>query len=315
MKSTIHVTLLLYLCFFLFEHSHVKAATCVGSPSVESSFYCERWNDTNACSAHQTSFCVWNEGDQGCFQDCSLVDNSEDCSGISNCHWVQIPAWVWLAINIPVWCLVVGICKCCYHKRVNAGDSVLPLTSNSAATASLVSKSSLIVWCWKEISRQMDLHSEAAIAGGNWIKYDPKSRQVLEAAFQNNPMESCHPSSQYIVDFQSMIQTNSMTGFQRKVVRVDLRQAVADHVWCWQESPTQMHKHKYFSIISGCWIKYNESLSLRLETAFQIEGVTDCTLLDDEVVDFETMKMTNISTGRQCDLQIMPRPMIPLEEY
>jgi hypothetical protein len=152
----------------------------------------------------------------------------------------------------------------------------------------------------------MDLHSEAAIAGGNWIKYDPKSRQVLEAAFQKNPMESCHPSSQYIVDFQSMIQTNTMTGFQRKVERVDLRQAVADYVWCWQESPTQIHKR---------WIKYNDSLSLRLETAFQIEGATDCTLLDDDVVDFETMKMSNISTGRQCNVQNMPRSMIPLEEY
>lgn len=315
-SMTRQVTLRFYpLCCLLLAQSSVVTASCEGSPSIDdiSTSSCEQYNDADSCSAqNMIHFCVWDG--QSCFQDlpseCS-ADNSDDCNAVPGCQWHQVPTWLWLAINVPVWFLVVALCLCCFHKKMNSGDSVLPMSNNNHETAAVSNDhndSTLIVWCWKESSRQMHRHAESTIlGGGNWIKYDVASRRALEAAYQSNCRGSCQPNSQCTVDFQSMIQQNLATGFQRKVVRVDLRQAVADFVWCWQESPSRIHKHKYSTIVDHCWIKYEERLSKRLETAFQIEGVTECTLLDDDVVDFETMRMTNICTGRQCNVRKMPR--------
>eukprot|EP00980_Cylindrotheca_fusiformis_P029131 scaffold22736_cov111-Cylindrotheca_fusiformis.AAC.6 len=318
--------------------------------SVKNRSTCQQWNDTVSCSSSISSLsCVWDEVSQTCIllpfsphmmEDCFILDTSTDCNVIPGCEWVEDddndndddseqPVWLWLAINIPVWFLGFFVCTCCYHKKMNTGNSVLPLTNRSYSNIlsnddqEQTANSKMILWCWKEASRLIDRHPPESIVGGTWIKYDAATQTQLEAAYQksnnNNNADGgsdCQLLSDYrIVSFQFMIQVKITTGFQRKVVRIDLRKAIENYVWCWKEvlpSSTatmysQYSRKSRILIGRDGWIQFENHLNLRLEAAFQIEGVTECTLLDDDVVDFETMQMTNIYTEKQCRVQRMPR--------
>ena len=80
------------------------------------------------------------------------------------------------------------------------------------------------VWCWKETDGQMHKHKSDTIYGDPadcWIKYDSPISSKLEKAFQDNKMGDCSPSSGYTINFVTMKQTKTATGYQRDVKRVD----------------------------------------------------------------------------------------------
>jgi hypothetical protein len=81
------------------------------------------------------------------------------------------------------------------------------------------------VWCWKETASQMSNHSPSSMYGGPaicWIKYDDVANAKLESSFQAQGQNGeMSPSSGYMVDFMTMKQTKTSTGFQRDVQRVD----------------------------------------------------------------------------------------------
>mmetsp|Transcript_24532 Transcript_24532/g.60155 ORF Transcript_24532/g.60155 Transcript_24532/m.60155 type:complete len:399 (+) Transcript_24532:1273-2469(+) len=89
------------------------------------------------------------------------------------------------------------------------------------------------VWCWKETQGQMGNHSSSAIYGNPsdcWIKYDDVANAILESAFQAQGTNGeISPSNGYMVNFTTMKQTKTATGFERDVQRVDANDEVASY--------------------------------------------------------------------------------------
>jgi len=54
-----------------------------------------------------------------------MIGNPQDCNKIHGCYWAEIPVWVWLAINVPVWLLVAAVCLICYHRHVGPSRIVV----------------------------------------------------------------------------------------------------------------------------------------------------------------------------------------------
>ena len=54
-----------------------------------------------------------------------------------------------------------------------------------------------------------------------WIKYDSSASNKLESAFQANKRGDCSPTSGYVVNFVTMKQTKTATGYKREVQRVE----------------------------------------------------------------------------------------------
>jgi ABC-type branched-subunit amino acid transport system substrate-binding protein len=81
-----------------------------------------------------------------------------------------------------------------------------------------------IQWCWQETSRCMDQHTPDLIIGNPadcWVKYNEDSHTNLEAAFQEQGGKGkFEPMAGYVVDFGTMVQTKTATGFQRSVQRL-----------------------------------------------------------------------------------------------
>jgi ABC-type branched-subunit amino acid transport system substrate-binding protein len=81
-----------------------------------------------------------------------------------------------------------------------------------------------IQWCWQETSQVMEKHTTNVIVGNPaecWVKYDEDSHTNLEAAFQEQGGKGkFEPMAGYVVDFGTMVQTKTATGFQRNVQRL-----------------------------------------------------------------------------------------------
>mmetsp|Transcript_6390 Transcript_6390/g.15012 ORF Transcript_6390/g.15012 Transcript_6390/m.15012 type:complete len:192 (-) Transcript_6390:421-996(-) len=111
------------LLIFLVQIQRYNAARCEGTPNSNvTSHVCQTFLNETACNYSDLTLCLW-DSDNGCIlkpaSSCSLlVDNSEDCNSVDGCYWVEVPAWVWLAINIPIWLLVAGVCLICYHRNI-----------------------------------------------------------------------------------------------------------------------------------------------------------------------------------------------------
>lgn len=129
----------LLLIFLLHQQRYANSARCEGTPTVNvSAHVCQSFNDT-ACNHSDIIFCRWDSGN-GCtpkaFSSCSLlVDSSEDCNLIEGCFWAEVPVWLWLAINIPVWLVVAGVCLICYHKNIGASRLEVYARSDSMTVA------------------------------------------------------------------------------------------------------------------------------------------------------------------------------------
>jgi hypothetical protein len=180
-----------------------------------------------------------------------------------------------------------------------------------------------MTWCWKETPSQMSGHDCTAIVGDPndcWIKYDDEATAKLERLFQlENGMGSCSPTSGYVVDFATMKQRKTLTGFEREVQRLvaahDATKPSTDFsigqgagngaTWCWKETPNQMSKHLMTAIYgdpTDCWIKYDDAANPFLESSFQ-DGRGHCSPSSGYEVDFRTMKQRKVSTGFEREVQ------------
>jgi len=78
-------------------------------------------------------------------------------------------------------------------------------------------------------------------------------------------------------------------------------------IWTWKETPARLTNHPSSSIIgdpNDCWIKYDGSANLELEDAYMSSGGKGVHNLGNRyVVDFTSMKQTNVQTGYQRDVQ------------
>jgi len=112
---------IMLLLLLLEPQGYTQAARCEGTPNnldVRSQF-CQAWVTETSCS--YDAWCLW-ETDNGCNMKSSpscLSLAEEDCNSIDGCYWAEIPVWVWLAINIPVWVVVALVCLVCYYKHVD----------------------------------------------------------------------------------------------------------------------------------------------------------------------------------------------------
>jgi len=90
-----------------------------------------------------------------------------------------------------------------------------------------------VVWAWKEDESRMSSHLSCEIVGDSqdcWIRYDPLSNGILEQAFESGSV-ICDLGTGYTVDFKSMEQTKTSTGYKRKVSRHTDAVIVADDVY------------------------------------------------------------------------------------
>ena len=140
-----------------------------------------------------------------------------------------------------------------------------------------------IRWCWQETPSQMSRHSQDdVVLYNNWIAYNDQATAVLEGAVarsRNSGADTttvdsttvCQPLPGYTVDWHTLQQTNTTTGYQRPVQRVE-----ETIVWCWQETPSQMGLHRSASSSSivgdpaDCWIRYDEASTEQLELAYRL---------------------------------------------
>jgi hypothetical protein len=171
-------------------------------------------------------------------------------------------------------------------------------------------------WCWRETKSQMGKHSSTEIFGDPkecWIAYDDYSNSTLEEAFCVYGGEgTCSPSSGYVVDFTTMTQKKTATGYVREVKRLanDASSSTSTNpnvIWCWEETPSQMSSHSVDQIVgnpSDCWIRYNEAAIDALESAYQAQGRRgDCTPTPGYKVSFESMTQTKNATGFQRNVK------------
>lgn len=81
-----------------------------------------------------------------------------------------------------------------------------------------------ITWCWRETDHMMSKHSAEEVYGDPsdcWIKYGRDVNGRMEAAYIEQGKKGIFsPLKEYVVDFESLIQTKTTTGFQRDVQRV-----------------------------------------------------------------------------------------------
>lgn len=100
---------------------YTRAARCDGTLNNLDllSKFCETLVNETSCAYN--AWCLWN-ADDGCKMQSSpscFALAEEDCNTFDGCYWAEIPVWVWLAINVPVWTVVAMVCFVCYHKHVD----------------------------------------------------------------------------------------------------------------------------------------------------------------------------------------------------
>eukprot|EP00980_Cylindrotheca_fusiformis_P028940 scaffold22680_cov107-Cylindrotheca_fusiformis.AAC.9 len=81
-----------------------------------------------------------------------------------------------------------------------------------------------VQWCWRESGVNMHLHDDEMIVNHVecWVKYSGEANTALESAFQAQAGKGTFaPLPGYVVDFPSMIQTKTVTGFKRDVQRLE----------------------------------------------------------------------------------------------
>ena len=145
--------LAIWICWLLFLLLHVElidAAGCEGTANLDAIGHrvCGKFFNETSCVDGLDLICRWDMAVGGCVTDvvastsCSelLLDNPEDCNEIEGCYWADIPVWVWLAINVPVWLLVALICLICYHKHVGNSRIVVYDRAESITIGSQVTE-------------------------------------------------------------------------------------------------------------------------------------------------------------------------------
>ena len=198
-------------------------------------------------------------------------------------------------------------------------------SSDDDINANVGAYDAVVDWCWKETPVQMKLHSTDMVVGDPkdcWVRYKPSETNALEVAFQNQGgTGECSPLPGYTVDFETMTQTKTSTGYKREIQRI-MREsesincaisAFADDatddqvIWCWRETASRVPMHKPSMVMgdpADCWIKYSAEASQKLEMTFQVIGrKASCSPLKGYIVDFSTMKQTKESTGYEREVQ------------
>lgn len=166
-----------------------------------------------------------------------------------------------------------------------------------------------VLWCWKETPGRGSDHPASSFFGDPgecWIKYDGSAVAKLESAFQAQGQRGeCSPVGGYVVNFATMTQRNLSTGYEREVRRVDpdaVRASFGNPFrWYWRSFETD---DRLRHVPHGRWVEYDAASAARLESAFLAQGRTGtCSPVPAYVVDFATMKQTNVATGHRRDVQ------------
>eukprot|EP00526_Cylindrotheca_closterium_P006660 CAMPEP_0113624450 /NCGR_PEP_ID=MMETSP0017_2-20120614/12599_1 /TAXON_ID=2856 /ORGANISM="Cylindrotheca closterium" /LENGTH=742 /DNA_ID=CAMNT_0000534471 /DNA_START=37 /DNA_END=2262 /DNA_ORIENTATION=+ /assembly_acc=CAM_ASM_000147 len=80
-------------------------------------------------------------------------------------------------------------------------------------------------WCWNETPGQVFRHPEDSIVGDpndGWIRYSPEDGKLLENSYLANKNGYCSLANEkYVVNFASMTQSNTVTGFSRDIKRIE----------------------------------------------------------------------------------------------
>ena len=98
------------------------------------------------------------------------------------------------------------------------------LSSSFAAAAKPSESVPKVQWCWKETSAFLSRHPTERIVGDPadcWIKYDDDVSYQIEAAYtmRHYATSDFSPLPGYTIDFASMKQVKTATGFERDVKR------------------------------------------------------------------------------------------------
>jgi hypothetical protein len=100
----------------------------------------------------------------------------------------------------------------------------MPMPRRSGIVVAVPPQPPKVQWCWQETSHLISNHAPDTIVGEpvyGWIKYDNDSNTILEVAFQKQDKRGqFSPLPGYVVDFNTMIQTKTATGFRRGVQRL-----------------------------------------------------------------------------------------------
>ncbi|KAG7355278.1 receptor family ligand binding protein [Nitzschia inconspicua] len=110
------------------------------------------------------------------------------------------------------------------YRRHNIESRASSRVSSLILSASSSIKHTRVQWCWEETREYYITHSPSEFLGDPndcWIMYDDYYNQLLETAFKQHDGKgtiSLDPMD-YIVDLETMTQTNRSTGFVRKVMR------------------------------------------------------------------------------------------------
>lgn len=116
------------------QHRCANAARCEGTLKLNSALkVCNNFFNETTCSHENVPICLW-DSVNGCVlrprSPCStLHDHANICNSTDGCYWAEVPVWIWLAINIPLWLAIAVFCLICYHKHV--GPSALGVHARS----------------------------------------------------------------------------------------------------------------------------------------------------------------------------------------
>ena len=138
--------------------------------------------------------------------------------------------------------------------RAVINDYVPVVSEETKETARALPK---VQWCWKETDFCMDNHDEDEIFGPTsdcWIKYKNSNR--IEKKYQRmNGTGVIKPLDGYTLDFETMIQTKTATGFQREVKRfveeTDLLDVNMDHVEVGEGLPSDLEGEPQMILVKG----------------------------------------------------------------
>ena len=147
-----------------------------------------------------------------------------------------------------------------------------------------------LVWSWRD--------------DDNLFKpYDQYTNSLLSQRYQQNPLAPCQITVKgtiYVVDFQSMIQTNTRTNFTRKIKLTQSRDEVevVDDSEEIDGSPGDTVQWYYFNDQQQ-WALYDDQSSSQLESWYQNNSPTGQLLIGRHsyTFDFENMQQKNVSTG------------------
>ena len=178
-------------------------------------------------------------------------------------------------------------CKAIMGSTMNHDDSFNDRTADGPLDRAFNDTKAL----WKET-----YNGEEYFAAGGMYRGEPPQEYYLPSwTYMSRQGTVMCPSGHFLhfIDIQGASSTNP-TAYDPTVI------------WCWKETPSQMAGHDASEIVgdsADCWIKYDDSINLSLESLFASGGVDTFDLGNGYSVDFKAMKQVNKSTGYQRDIQ------------